>query len=207
MFYDFIEIGPADFETLIQSADDNTKGLVIEPVQFFLDLLPSPLNCIKINAAISSSNGECMVYYVQPDVIAQYGFPEWARGCCSIDAPHPTIQYLIKERKLDANKMVTKSFVAKYTLLNCMKKHNVDGTFLLKIDTEGHDLVILNSFFKETTKQTLFPYKIIFEANDLTSVKAVDETIEMMEKLGYDLVHREHDVVMHLNIRNVKNRL
>ena len=31
-FYDFIEIGTANFETLIEKADDNVRGLSIEPL-------------------------------------------------------------------------------------------------------------------------------------------------------------------------------
>ena len=35
--YDFIEIGTSDFDTLIESSDDNVVGLSIEPIKYYLD--------------------------------------------------------------------------------------------------------------------------------------------------------------------------
>lgn len=47
---DFIEIGTSDFETLIQTCDDNTYGLSIEPIKKYIDRLPNRPNVVKINA-------------------------------------------------------------------------------------------------------------------------------------------------------------
>jgi hypothetical protein len=43
--YDFIEIGTSNFDTLIQSADDNTKGISVDAVKYYIDVLPDKLNC------------------------------------------------------------------------------------------------------------------------------------------------------------------
>ena len=41
MYFDFVEIGTSDFDTLIAAADQNTIGLSIEPIREYLDRLPS----------------------------------------------------------------------------------------------------------------------------------------------------------------------
>jgi hypothetical protein len=83
MFLDFIEVGTSDFDTLIENADDETLGISIDPVGPYLDLLPNPRNCIKLNAAISNFEGEISVYYVSPEKIKSLNLPEFVRGCSS----------------------------------------------------------------------------------------------------------------------------
>ncbi len=56
MKYDFVEIGTSDFDTLIQTATDTTRGLSIEPVRHYLDRLPSPAGVKKIWAGVSADN-------------------------------------------------------------------------------------------------------------------------------------------------------
>lgn len=38
---DFIEIGTSDFDTLIESSNDNTHGISIDPVNIYLNKLPT----------------------------------------------------------------------------------------------------------------------------------------------------------------------
>ena len=40
MIYDFIEIGTCDCDTLIQECNNTTYGISIEPLKFYLDMLP-----------------------------------------------------------------------------------------------------------------------------------------------------------------------
>lgn len=64
--YDFIEIGTADFDTLIETADNTVRGLTIEPLNYYLKRLPCRKNIIKINAAISNyDNTELKRNYAQ----------------------------------------------------------------------------------------------------------------------------------------------
>ena len=37
MFFDFVEVGTSDFNTLIQKVDDNTVGLSIDPIELYLN--------------------------------------------------------------------------------------------------------------------------------------------------------------------------
>ena len=51
---DFVEIGTSNFETLIQLASEDSKGLSVEGLKMYQDQLPDKPNVQKVNAAISS---------------------------------------------------------------------------------------------------------------------------------------------------------
>lgn len=63
-YYDFIEIGSADFETLLEQATDDVKGITVEPLREYLDKLPNKENVIKVQAAISDKDGVDLIYYI-----------------------------------------------------------------------------------------------------------------------------------------------
>lgn len=90
---DFLEIGTSDFDTLIQVADDNTIGISVEPIKFYLDNLPSPKNVEKVNAAISitGSSEDIPLFFIPPHIINEKGLPKWVRGCNCLGKMHPTI--------------------------------------------------------------------------------------------------------------------
>ena len=82
MNYDFIEVGTSDFETHIQNARDETVGLSIEPIQYYLDRLPNKENVEKLNCAVSFDGkpGRDKVYYIPHETIIRQGIPHWIRG-------------------------------------------------------------------------------------------------------------------------------
>ena len=51
---DFVEIGTSNFETLIQLASEDSKGLSVEGLKMYQDELPDKPGVVKVNAAISS---------------------------------------------------------------------------------------------------------------------------------------------------------
>jgi FkbM family methyltransferase len=206
MFYDFVEIGTSDFKTLIQEADDLTRGISIEPIKCYLDRLPSRNRCVKVNAAISSRNGTCQVFYVPPDKIAGYGLPRWTRGCNSIDAPHPTIKRILERKGLEPDKVFSKTVVPRRTLQQCFSDHRVTGAYLLKIDVEGHELDIIKSFFTDDTDNSLMPHRIMFESNELSNAAEVASAIEMLKEKGYELVKSGHDTELRLTITALTSR-
>jgi len=65
---DFIEIGTADFDTLIQDCSDLAQGISIEPLSFYLDALPSKPHVIKLQKAVSNVVGLTEIYYLDPKV-------------------------------------------------------------------------------------------------------------------------------------------
>lgn len=194
MNYDFIEIGTCIHDTLIETASNETVGLTVEPIKKYLDMLPDKPNVTKVNAAITSNRTSSIVdlYYIPDDVINANGWPEWLKGCNSINTYHP--QQLSGTRKNEVK-------IDKVPLLNIrelFEHYNVQRVKYLKIDTEGHDCVILNGLFDYLITQNVdkYPLKIEFESNIWTAVADVDAIIRRAVGKGYKLISRGHDTVL-----------
>lgn len=208
MFLDFIEIGTSDFNTLIQAAGPDTHGLSIDPISLYLDRLPNRRGCKKINAAISNFEGTVEVYFVPPQVIAKHRLPNWLRGCNSIGAPHPTVSKQLEKMDIDPELVLVRQPVPCHRLQTVLHQHDVQGVFMLKVDTEGHDAVILNDFFDDATPQQ-WPHQIVFESNKLSDSETIHRLIAKLILMGYDIVSCEtgggaSDTHLRLNLNRLK---
>jgi FkbM family methyltransferase len=179
MKYNFIEIGTSDFDTLLQTTE-NQIGLSIEPLKFYLDRLPNNSHVIKVNCAISDKNGITNVFWVKPEDIDEYELSWYLKGCNSIIRPHTTTEKELKEKKLEF--LLNQTECEMITWDKLIERYDVESVDLLKIDTEGHDCVIINSILNSNTN--LLPKKIWFEANELTNPKFVEKTVKNLEKFG-----------------------
>lgn len=205
MFLDFVEIGTSDFETEIEKID-NKIGISIEAVKFYIDRLPDKEGCIKINNGVSNFNGEITIYYVPVESIIKYNLPFWIRGCNSVNHYHPTVLNLLNSMELDIKNIAVSYTVPCKTLINILHEYNVQGLHLLKIDTEGHDVVILEHFLNNFEDNKFLPHNIIFESNVLTNQQDVQKTITLLESLGYDLILSTHDTIMKLNLTKLNKK-
>jgi hypothetical protein len=182
MNFDFIEIGTSDFA--MECTKKNKKGISIEPVKYYFDKIP---NKYKFNVAISDVNGKCKVYYIPINIIEKYNLPNWIRGCNSMSKHHPTaIKYLVKNNL--PLSLIQYDEVDKLSLKQFIDNNNINFFELLKIDTEGHDVIILNEYFKNNPK--IIPNKIIFECNELTPTHIVNDFINFMENTFVFFVKR-----------------
>ncbi len=179
MHLDIIEIGTSDFRT-----DAGVKnGLFIEPVKEYFDRLP---DCRKENVAISDHEGELDMYYIPSEVIKANSLPYWLRGCNSVNKPHPTVVNMNLEKHLVKN---TVKVVRIKTLID---KYDVKSIGILKIDTEGHDCIILDDFLNTCN---LRPEKIQFEANVLSDKTLVDNCVRRLKDIGYICKKVKFDMV------------
>lgn len=200
MHYNFIEIGTSDFETLIQACDESAVGLSIDPLQIYLDKLPNKPHVKKVTAAISNSDGDIDCYYVPESVIMMYHLPDWVRGCNSIGTYHKTVYAMLKYLQLKPESVIQSIKIPKLSMITLLERYNVDSCDFLKIDTEGHDCIILDSYIAALLlKKTQPVKKIQFESNVLSDPTDVDAIIYKLELLGYTVLSREHDTVMVLN--------
>jgi len=206
MILDFIEIGTSDFNTEIQKKDTK-KGLSVEAVTYYIDKLPCKKDCIKINNGISNFNGYITINYLTVEKIEKYELPVWVKGCNSVNHYHPTVSKLLLDKGIEIKDIVTSYQVPCKTLITLMNEYNVKGLYLLKIDTEGHDSIILEHFFENYDKNSLLPHKIIFESNVLTNPKDIEKIITMAESCGYDLISNGNDTVLQLNIQKMNRTL
>ena len=183
MRYDFIEIGTSDFDTLLQERPAEI-GLSIEPLKIYLDNLPDTDTVIKVNCAISDKDGIVDVYWIEPNDIDFYSLPDWLKGCNSIIEPHPSAVKELKDRNLE--------HIYKKSQCNCLtwdslvNIYDVKHVEYLKIDTEGHDCVIINNILDSNV---LLPKKILFENNTLCDKEYVNKTLDRLNKFGYRIVN------------------
>lgn len=179
-----IEIGTSDFRTQA----GQVPGIFIEPVKYYFDRLPE---CTKENVAISNYTGMTAVIYLSEETIKHNNLPTWLRGCNSINEPHPTAVRILKEKGL-SHYLFKRQMVEVARIKSIIDKHNVTEIDFLKIDTEGHDCVILNDYFDTVD---IMPRKIQFEANELSDAQAVQEMTERLESLGYHCFKQKDDII------------
>lgn len=191
---DFLEIGTSDFNTLIENANDNTKGFSVEPIKFYLDSLPNPKNIKKINAAISITNStdDINLYYIPYEKIIEHNLPRWFKGCNSLGNMH----LKVNEHKLEH--LVEVLIVRQIPIGSFLEEHNIRKIDFLKIDTEGGDTYILEHLYNylANKEKIYFPKKIKFESNRLTPRDRVNLIINMYSKLGYKSKRLKNDTEM-----------
>jgi FkbM family methyltransferase len=183
MHYDFIEIGTSDFRTLIQTCKDNEIGLSVEPIKMYLDNLPDKPNVTKVNCAISNVNSTIEVFYVKPEDIIKHNLPNWVRGCNAINKPHPTVLNLLGNKH---DLIITKETVKVINWFTLIEMYNIESITYLKIDTEGHDGLILDDYYNTClNNRKLLANTIIFENNVLADIELNNNVINKFLNLGY----------------------
>jgi FkbM family methyltransferase len=178
-----IEIGTSDFRTQAGEVD----GIFIEPVKYYFDKLPS---CKKENVAISNTNGTLKMFYLTDVEIKKYKLPNWIRGCNSINTIHPAIVNQLNKRGI-SHDIVNVDDVPVVRIKSILDKYEISEIDYLKVDTEGHDCIILNDFLDTVD---ILPKKIMFENNVLSSSNDVALLIDRLSS-DYNIEKLEADVI------------
>jgi glycosyltransferase involved in cell wall biosynthesis len=196
--YDFIEIGTSDFSF---ETDPSKKGIYVEPVSEYINRLPNHPNKTKVQCAIThkKTKSECEMYFIPSFSVVENNLPDWMRGCNSMDDFHPqhhTVKHLVKTEK-----------VPLLNISELFDRYHVRKLDTLKLDTEGHDCVILRGLYDYLTTKpgAVLPTNIIFETNELIPESYVSRIIDIYEKLGYTVVERAYNT--HLQIQPKKPKV
>jgi FkbM family methyltransferase len=132
----FIEIGSCDFDTLNRLGKKGWGGIIVEPIKRYLDSLERYEHVSYLNAAVDVAPGvRNMNVYKKEVVDKDHDFA----GMSSFD------EYVIPQNKHLVDKVETVT-VTYQDVLNSASIPKVD---FLKIDTEGHDRVILEQVIYE----------------------------------------------------------
>lgn len=194
MKYNFVEIGTCNFETLIELADDNTIGLSIEPLKYYLDKLPNRKNVKKLNCAVSSNNQheQLEIYYIPESVIVEKKLPLWLKGCNTINSYHPL------HIKLNITNLVNRQLISCVPIGYLFDLHNITELDYLKIDTEGSDCDILLHFFEylKNKKINNYPKSIKFESNENALPEKLQSVKSSFISLGYQITNEGYDTTL-----------
>ena len=217
---DFIEIGTADFDTLIQVATPEQKGISIEAVPHYINKLPNIPNVTKLNVAIVTEkqrqeNPYINVYYVPEHTIWQYGLGDWMKGCNSVGRPHdfhsryfhnPSIWHHATDeerasfptRDLVSEGLVREEHIPCLTYSMLMKQFDIGRVKLLKTDTEGQDaellIDIIQNYYIDNIKLNDLPEKIMFEDNVHSNKEKMIVAKNLLREVGYEVID-DHAVV------------
>lgn len=188
MIFDYVDIGTSFFHTSSEILQPGEYALMVEPVIQYLEKIPSAAGVVKANFAISNQRGFQDLFYVPLDQTVQYNLPWWIYGCNKLGAEHPTAAATLKELQLP-NLMISVK-VPTITFADLLHVYSIEKIRHLKIDTEGHDHVILNMVYQSLI-QKLIPTidSITFEYIDVfNNTKEIDEIVEWFtSSLGYCL--------------------
>lgn len=200
--YDFIEIGTSDFDTIIENSNDLTNGISIEPIKYYLDRLPDKENIKKVNAAVSDKIGYIDIYFIEEEDIIKNNLPFWVRGCNSVNRPHPYVIEKIGEELYNNLVKVEKVRSINWDII--IKEYNVESIDYLKIDTEGHDHVILKDYLRCCKlNKNLLANKIKFEYHEnnpeVSNIDEINKLLIDFESIGYSAEKGEMDIILTKN--------
>lgn len=181
--FDYVDIGTSSFDTALDIRKRGETVLLVEPLWSYLDRLPDEEGVEKFCAAISDTVAtRTKIFYIKPEVIEKYGFPEFIKGCNSINKPHPTVLSMLKACKLDPKDFITEEFVLTITFDQLLDMYDIKKIGFLKIDTEGHDHIILKDVINAIKNKRVQITKIKFEYNPFFgNIKELDELIKDQE--------------------------
>lgn len=149
MHFDFVDIGTCDFETSAHIANKDEKVLLVEPLEFYLNRVPSSSNTTKANLAVGDTNGHIDVKFVPEDLINQYNLPHWIKGCSNVgEGYHNTVVRVFAENNLPLSLIETRQ-VETLTFLELCNRYGITSIGFLKIDTEGYEQYILPNVLEQ----------------------------------------------------------
>tara|TARA_R100000231_G_C5315987_1_gene161947 strand:- start:192 stop:770 length:579 start_codon:yes stop_codon:yes gene_type:complete len=147
MIKTFIEIGTSDFDTCLDLVNNGDwTGIMVEPSPPYFKSLQEkvqqslyPDNVWLENVAITDYNG------MTAFTVSKQDGPKWVRGISSITAPHHKGSRLF-DRPENQKWVEEHTEVPCMTLNSLIAKYNFEHINYLKIDTEGHELNIIESY-------------------------------------------------------------
>lgn len=182
----FIEIGSNDFDTCIPLAKNGWTGLMVEPIpEIYTNILPEALSAgVKVfNGAITDYDGEI-------DFMVPHLTNDWVRGIGHvISENHKGINnrgiLQSPEGNLNYNKTIKVKCRKLDTIIN---DYNIRYIDYLKIDVEGHELNIIDSY-----SWRLIPALIKVEHEHLAE-EGKEKLQNALISKGYVTYKEEHDI-------------
>jgi FkbM family methyltransferase len=195
----FIEIGSADFNTLVPLGKNGWRGIFVDPVKPLLDKLERVDGCEYEASAITDYDGEVTFKYYDLDWIENGGEEnEWRKGLGTTNLDTNVLNSNPKHAEYE--KIVNVPCMRLDTLID---KYNINNIDFLKIDTEGTEPVILNDYSWKI-KPTLMKIECRHwysytdeDGNNFDSVEGLNEEqikdiFNKLKSMGY-IVYKEND--------------
>ena len=197
MNYKFIDIGCGMHSVSSDIFGTEVKGIYVEPIKEYLDILLSGKNIRKECCVISDKEG--LLYFNavvanNPKYYSQKKF-EYVYNNTSLSNYYAHKYDGSGQSSLEVKHPLSKKIKVKsVTLENFFKKYNVTSVDYLKIDVEGHEEVVLNQLIDLLlNKKIKINTELKFEYNKLSDLKKLDVlTNKICEILGFESRFNHH---------------
>jgi FkbM family methyltransferase len=178
----FIEIGCADFDTLVPlAAKGGWSGWCVEPIPEHAATLREASRGLPVGiveAAISSFDGHV--------TMAVGGGQDWARGASHVmDSHHSGAKMLEHPDNVALGLKIAEIEVQSIKLDTFLLEHDITEVDFMKIDVEGHEMEILNHYSWDVKP------KIIKCEHKHLSGNTLDK---MLKRQGYSLFVETDDI-------------
>jgi hypothetical protein len=184
MKYKFVDIGTSHFSTSIDIYGTEIDGVLVEPIKKYLDVIPASEKIIKANYAISNFDGEGFINADVPNEEIYYASESKMKELKNTNPnEHSKIGRhgwgsLTNPANLQKNHLLCK-LITFYTLC---KLYDIQEVEFIKIDTEGHDHIILEQIYNMIKqKKLIVTDKIKFEYNYLSNKEKLNDLINKFE--------------------------
>ena len=176
----FVEIGCADFDTLIPLAEKGGWcGWCIEPVPHHAETLRKKAAGLPVGVeevAISDYDGHL--------TMAVGGGPDWARGASHVISKHHLGARLL-DHPNNAKLRIDEIEVTCLKLETFMAQNNIGEIDFMKIDVEGHELNVLRSFSWCVQPKVLKIEHVHLSGNELD---------KLLKRQGYTIFVEARDI-------------
>lgn len=193
MIFDYVDIGTSFFHTSAEIKKENENVLLVEPITHYLEKLPSTTGIVKANFAISNQKGFLDLFYVPLETTANLNLPSWIYGCNKLGSKHPTAETVLKQLNLP-NYMISIK-VPTITFNDLIYIYSIEQIKHLKVDTEGHDHVILKMVYESITLKKIPPMQTIqFEyLTAFDNINELNDIIHLFLQIGYKIEQYDSD--------------
>lgn len=195
MNYKFVDIGCAYFSVSTDIFGTECNGLLIEPIEEYINVLPTGENIRKECCAISTFDGEMEMNvvvrkkdlrYLPINEVVKYftDFQYMKRNDFHTDDGSSSFTdpiYILDKEKLEKRKVICS------TLKTVFVKHDVTEIDYLKIDVEGYENIVLSQLIELLDNGKLrISKEIKFEYNKLSDLKELDQLSDLIcQKHGF----------------------
>ena len=184
----FVDIGAHDgidiSNTYFYEKELGWSGICIEPIKSRFESLKKNRSCICIYGCISDVVGE-------EDFIT---FPEYTDMLSGIKKTFDVTVENMVNKKIAINNHMSKTIKVKsYNINNILKENNINHIDFASIDTEGSELIILNTLnFDEFS----IDYFLIENNKYDNSIHKFmrDKNYNLVEKLGCDEIYKKNSI-------------
>ena len=88
------------------------------------------------------------IHWVTPEDLIKWNLPDWVRGSNSISQPHIVVQEECDLKNINYDDVITISKIKIKSWKTLAKENNIKGVKLIKIDTEGHEHIIMKNLLE-----------------------------------------------------------